>query len=75
MLYTFNKRELADLDIEEYRRTTRKLTEYLRQEIAAYCKTSCSMCGNEEAQAKYFLWIKTLEYENSERSLSNEFCC
>lgn len=38
MAYWIVERELADLDIEEYRRATRKLMEYLRQEIGAYLK-------------------------------------
>jgi len=63
MAYWIVERELATLDLEEYRLAARDLMEYVRQEIGAYYKTRCSICGNEEASVKYFLWVKTLECE------------
>lgn len=63
MSYWIVERELATLDLEDYRQASYNLVEQLRQQLGPYYHTRCTICGNEEALVKYFLWIKTLPCE------------
>ncbi len=64
MAYWIVERELANLDLEEYRFTANALRDILRQQVGDYYLTRCTICGNEAAEVKYFLWVKTLPCED-----------
>ncbi len=63
MSYWIVERELASIDLEAYRNAANNLVEDLRQKVGSYYSTRCTICGNEAAQVKYFLWIKNLPCE------------
>lgn len=63
MAYWIVERELATLDLEEYRLNANALMDELEQRVGNYYYTRCTICGNERAAVKYFLWVKTLPCE------------
>lgn len=59
MAYWIVRQEIADLDLKAYRAAADKLTRWLTGKIGHLYKTTCLICNSEEADAKYFLWVKT----------------
>ncbi len=59
MAYWIVRQEMAWLDLAVYRQEAEALRERLTQEIGGLYQTQCLHCGNEKAQVKYFLWVKT----------------
>lgn len=51
--------ELDSIDLVAYRNTAERLAAHLQQEIGQFYKTRCPVTGREDADAKYFLWVKT----------------
>lgn len=52
------KEELTHLPLDEYKNAVQQLTDALREEVGSLYKTQCTICGNTDADAKYFLWVK-----------------
>ncbi len=50
--------ELAHVDVAAYRNVGLRLVDRLAAKIGEFYRTRCAKCG-EEADAKYFLWVKT----------------
>lgn len=61
MAYWIVQREIANLDLEEYRFTAAQLMNHLKDHLGIYYETTCMRCGNDHAPVKYFLWIKTID--------------
>jgi hypothetical protein len=47
------------IDLKRYRRKAEELLDRLSQEIGHLYKTRCPVTGRDEADVKYFLWVKT----------------
>lgn len=53
------EQEMAFLDLAAYADAARDLLLHLEEEVGHLYRTRCTLCGNEEAHVKYFLWVKT----------------
>jgi putative DNA methylase len=58
MAWWIVRQELLDLDIDAYKKAAEKLRTNLEAEIGHLYRTKCGNCDSEEAQVKYFLWVK-----------------
>jgi len=58
MAYWIVRQEIEDLDVEGYRKAVNDLFYRLDNEIGYLYRTKCLECGSENAQVKYFLWVK-----------------
>jgi putative DNA methylase len=59
MSYWIVKQEIEALDLERYREASENLRFALEKGIGDLYRTKCVQCGNKQAHAKYFLWVKT----------------
>lgn len=53
------REEIEAIDLESYTRATENLLDHLSQEVGHLYKTRCPITGRRDADAKYFLWVKT----------------
>ena len=53
------REEIDALDLSAYAQATTRLTDHLRKNIGDLYKTRCPITGREDAEVKYFLWVKT----------------
>ncbi len=53
------RQELGSLDVDEYVREAVRIRTALEREVGELYRTRCVRCGNENAQVKYFLWVKS----------------
>lgn len=60
MAYWIVQREIADLDLEEYRDAATRLMNDLKEQMGSHYMTTCLCCGNTQASVKYFIWVKTI---------------
>jgi 16S rRNA G966 N2-methylase RsmD len=51
--------EIDSIDIEAYSQEAASLIDQLRQKVGHLYKTRCPITGREDADVKYFLWVKT----------------
>lgn len=61
MSYWIVKQELEHLDLDLYVRSAYALRKQLDGAIGQFYRTSCIVCGAEDAPVKYFLWVKTIQ--------------
>ena len=54
------REQIEHLNLKDYRRQAAKLRSTLEEEIGDLYRTRCVIDGNPDAQAKYFLWVKTI---------------
>ncbi len=59
MSYWVVEQEIKHIDLERYRETAQRLRSLLEKDIGHLYRTKRTECGNEYAQVKYFLWVKT----------------
>lgn len=52
------KQEIEHLNLEEYQNAAQELRRALEKEIGYLYRTSCVLCGVQDAHVKYFLWVK-----------------
>lgn len=69
MSYWIVKQEIEHLDLTAYGETAEILRERLEQDIGYLYRTKCSICGDDIAHVKYFLWVKTTECVNCGRQI------
>lgn len=62
-------RELEHLDLKKYARDAEGITAFLQENIGELYRTTCIECGNHEATAKYFIWVKTIDCRGCGRNL------
>lgn len=60
MSYWIVKQEIEQLDLTAYDKAAESLRGELEKEIGRLYRTKCVICGDEYAQVKYFLWVKTI---------------
>lgn len=58
MAYWIVRQEIEHLDLIAYRQAAQGLIRRLTDHVGSLYHTVCTECGNEEAYAKYFLWVK-----------------
>lgn len=59
MAYWIVQQEIASLDIGTYRSGASRLLQWLESKVGGLYKTKCRKCGSEDADVKYFIWVKT----------------
>ncbi|MGE5551381.1 MAG: DUF1156 domain-containing protein [Bacteroidota bacterium] len=59
MAYWIVRQELEHLDLEAYRKAATNIQRQLEVEIGRLYRTTCRICGTDEAHVKYFIWVKT----------------
>lgn len=64
MSYWIVKQEIEHLDLTAYDKAADSLRSELEKEIGHLYRTKCAICGDEEANVKYCLWVKTVECHN-----------
>ncbi|MBF0509788.1 MAG: DUF1156 domain-containing protein [Deltaproteobacteria bacterium] len=60
MAYWIVKQEIEPLDLNAYETAAQLCRQYLENEIGHLYRTRCSICGTDQANVKYFLWVKYL---------------
>ena len=60
MSYWIVKQEIEHLDLTAYCEAAASLRASLETEIGHLYRTRCLLCGAEDAEVKYFLWIKCI---------------
>lgn len=63
------REQIEHLNLKDYRRQAAKLRSTLEEEIGDLYRTRCVIDGNPDAQAKYFLWVKTMKCEECHNSI------
>ena len=58
MAYWIVRQEIENLDVEAYREAASDLVLRLNDKIGRLYRTKCVECGSDNAQVKYFLWVK-----------------
>lgn len=61
MAWWIVRQELLDLDVKAYLGASERLRAHLETEVGEMYRTNCGRCGRRDAQAKYFLWVKTTQ--------------
>lgn len=59
MSYWIVKQEIEQLDLTSYDKATAFLRSEVEKDIGRLYRTKCTICGNENAHVKYFMWVKT----------------
>lgn len=60
MAWWIVKQEIERLDLDQYIPAADHLRLKLENTIGHLYRTQCTLCGNEKAHVKYFLWVKTI---------------
>ena len=60
MAYWIVRQEIEYLDLAAYKSAAFAVKNALEKEISPLYSTRCELCGDPEAQVKYFLWVKTM---------------
>lgn len=58
MAYWIVRQEIQNLEVEAYRKAAGELVLRLDDKMGHFYRTKCLRCGSENAQIKYFLWVK-----------------
>jgi adenine-specific DNA methylase len=70
MAWWIVRQEIEHLDLAAYRKAADSLRSGLEAEIGHLYRTRCQYCGSQEAQVKYFLWVKTMDCHDCGRSVA-----
>jgi adenine-specific DNA methylase len=68
MAYWIVRQEIEHLDVKAYLKAAAALRQELENEVGIYYRTKCTKCGSQQAQVKYFLWVKTLRCDRCEHT-------
>jgi len=69
MSYWIVKQEIEHLDLTAYDEAADLLRQELEKGIGSSYRTKCTICGNQDAHVKYFLWVKTITCQSCEKSI------
>ncbi len=64
MSYWIVKQEIEHLDLAAYDEAADFLRGELENCVGSLYRTRCTVCGNEEAHVKYFLWVKAIRCQS-----------
>jgi len=59
MAYWVVRQEIQHLDLDRYTEQAADVEARLTSEVGRFYRTRCEICGERDADVKYFLWIKT----------------
>ena len=60
MSYWIVKQEIEHLDLHAYVESAYSLRKKLDKEIGHFHRTNCLLCGSNDADVKYFIWVKCI---------------
>ncbi len=63
------REQVEHLNLKDYKKQAAKLRAALEKDVGGLYRTRCVIDGNPDAQAKYFLWVKTLTCDGCSRSI------
>lgn len=69
MSYWIVKQEIEHLEVDTYTDSAYDLRKSLDREIGHLYKTACVFCGAEDAQVKYFLWVKVIKCQQCQNDI------
>jgi len=58
MAYWIVRQEIQQLDLDAYRQGAARVDRRLREKVGHLYQTRCEVCGDPQADVKYFLWVK-----------------
>jgi len=61
MSYWIVKQEIENLDVDVYTHSAYSLRKSLKEEVGHLYRTRCVFCGADDADVKYFLWVKVIK--------------
>lgn len=61
MAYWVVKQEIEHLDLADYSKEAASLLKDLEKEVGCLYRTKCTVCGDDDASVKYFLWVKVIQ--------------
>jgi putative DNA methylase len=61
------REEIEAIDLRSYAKAAEVLLNHLSEEVGHLYKTRCPVTGREDAEAKYFLWVKTAHCQKCQR--------
>lgn len=53
------REEIDAIDLRAYRKKAEELVGHLAEQVGHFYRTTCPITGREDADVKYFLWVKT----------------
>ena len=59
MAYWIVREEIESLDLKAYADAASLLRQELEERVGPFYRTTCLECGSDQAQVKYFIWVKT----------------
>ncbi len=69
MSYWIVKQEIEHLDLKAYSKAASELRATLENEIGSLYRTTCTLCGSNDAHVKYFLWVKIIPCQQCEKDI------
>ena len=63
MAYWVVRQGIEHLDLSAYEAAARRIGSELANELGAFYRTRCELCGRENASVKYFIWVKSMPCE------------
>jgi putative DNA methylase len=69
MAYWIVKQEIEHLNLDEYQKEANSLREQIEKEIGHLYRTRCVLCGSQDANVKYFLWVKIISCRKCDRAI------
>ena len=69
MSYWIVRQEIEHLDLNAYTDATASLIKELETQIGLMYRTRCTHCGVEDAQVKYFLWVKMIQCKECRKDI------
>jgi adenine-specific DNA methylase len=69
MSFWIVKQEIEHLNIDEYIHSAYSVRKFLAREIGYLYKTHCIFCGADDADVKYFIWVKVIKCHNCQEDI------
>jgi adenine-specific DNA methylase len=69
MAYWIVKQEIEHLDLKAYIKAADSLRRSISNEVGQLYKTTCEVCGADNADVKYFLWVKHIPCKNCQATI------
>lgn len=69
MSYWIVRQKIDSLNLDAYHDAASQLLGVLEQKIGSYYKTTCTVCNSGEAPVKYFIWVKSVDCIECNKSI------
>ena len=70
MAYWVVRQGIENLDVTAYEAAARHVGRMLKDELGAFYRTSCVLCGTPDALVKYFIWAKYVRCEACRKEIT-----